>query len=45
MKISCLDKFLRSLVMKVYDTVAFGGEDEVKGEFFVFSNMEDSGAC
>lgn len=43
-EISCLDKFLRCLVMKAYDTVAVGGEGGAKRDFF-FSNMEDSGAC
>lgn len=37
MEISCLDKFLRSLVMKVYDTAAVGRENEVKRDFFLFS--------
>lgn len=33
-EISCLDKFLRCLVMKAYDTVAVGGEEGAKRDFF-----------
>lgn len=45
-EIICLDKFLRSLIMKesIWYSSCWEG-DVVKGYFFFFFNMEDFGVC
>lgn len=46
METICLDKSLRSLIMKesIWYSSCWGG-DGAKGYFLLFFNMEDSGAC